>query len=81
MDEVEGDDGEGVEEIERMKKELEGLGVDGENRYMFIEGDEIMENVVVGVVIGVWRVVGGEREEEMDEVGVEEMEVEKEVSR
>ncbi len=52
-------------EIERLKKELKGLGVTPDNTYMFIQGHHIMDNVVMKLLQPVCTVLRREREEQI----------------
>lgn len=71
---------EGVAEIEAMKKELKELGVYPDNTYMFIQGHHIMDNVVMRLLIPVCTVLRREREEQIHQLALHDMQLQNELT-
>ena len=71
---------EGVEEIEAMKKEFRHLGVYPENTYMFIQGHHIMDNVVMRLLIPVCTVLRREREQQIHDLALHDMQLHNELT-
>ena len=71
---------EGIEDIERMKKEFRRLGVYPENTYMFIQGHHIMDNVVMRLLIPVCTVLRREREQQIHDLALHDMQLHNELT-
>ena len=71
---------EALREIENMKKEFRELGVLPENTYLFIQGHHIMDNVVMRLLIPVCTVLRREREEQIHELAIHDMQLQNELT-
>lgn len=71
---------EGIPEVEAMKKEFRSLGVYPENTYMFIQGHHIMDNVVMRLLIPVCTVLRREREQQIHDLALHDMQLQNELT-
>ena len=71
---------EALEEIESMKKEFDRLGVHPDNTYMFIQGHHIMDNVVLRLLIPVCTVLRREREQQIHDLALHDMQLHNELT-
>ncbi len=71
---------EGIPEVESMKKEFRSLGVYPENTYMFIQGHHIMDNVVMRLLIPVCTVLRREREQQIHDLALHDMQLQNELT-
>ena len=70
----------GVQEIEDMKKEFSTLGVHPANTYLFIQGHHIMDNVVMKLLVPVCTILRREREEQIHELALHDMQLQNELT-
>ena len=70
----------GPKEIESMKKEFDRLGVHPGNTYMFIQGHHIMDNVVLRLLIPVCTVLRREREQQIHDLALHDMQLHNELT-
>lgn len=68
-----------LSEIEDMKTEFKTLGVYPENTYMFIQGHHIMDNVVMRLLIPVCTVLRREREQQIHELALHDLQLHNEL--
>lgn len=68
-----------LSEIEDMKAELKTLGVYPDNTYMFIQGHHIMDNVVMRLLIPVCTVLRREREQQIHELALHDLQLHNEL--
>lgn len=66
-------------EIEDMKTEFKALGVSPDNTYMFIQGHHIMDNVVMRLLIPVCTVLRREREQQIHELALHDLQLHNEL--
>lgn len=71
---------EGINEIEAMKEEFKRLGVFPDNTYMFIQGHHILDNVVIRLLIPVCTVLRREREEQIHNLALHDMQLQNELT-
>ena len=65
---------------ESMKKEFDRLGVHPDNTYMFIQGHHIMDNVVLRLLIPVCTVLRREREQQIHDLALHDMQLHNELT-
>ena len=63
-----------------MKKEFDRLGVHPDNTYMFIQGHHIMDNVVLRLLIPVCTVLRWEREQQIHDLALHDMQLHNELT-
>ena len=71
---------EGLVDIENMKEEFKSLGVYPENTYLFIQGHHIMDNVVLKLLIPICTVLRREREEQIHDLALHDMQLQNELT-